>query len=165
MKSLIVSAFPGCGKTFFVNITNGKYGEYSVVDKDNGSLSTDIDYSNYANEIIDLIGKFDIIFITQYPEVLSHLNKNGYKCVIVAPNNTKYCSKKSKSLIKQQWFGRFTIRKNTNDWIDLLNNNYEEWTSLSHLQAMQPSEIILLNQNEYISDIIEDLIDFFNKID
>lgn len=118
-----------------------------------------------------MIGKVDFLLISQYPELLNILNKQGVSYIIVAPNNSSYLSYNIRKIIKQQWFGRFCLRESSIDWIKLLYNNYDEWTSLSHLQSMKPNRIILLDNCEYLSDILNDLeemrilygIDFFNN--
>lgn len=169
MKTLVVSAFPGCGKSFMTE--NNKKNQYIFYDKDNGYLSCDDDFKIYANEIISLIGKVDFLLISQYPEVLNTLYQKRVPYIIVAPNNSSYLSSNMRKIIKQQWFGRFYLRENNIDWIKLLRNNYDEWTSISHLQSMKPNRIILLDSCEYLNDILYDLekmkklygIDFFNN--
>lgn len=164
MTTLIVSAFPGCGKTYMINKFNGIYNNYSMVDKDNGFLSCYNDYNIYANEICNLIGNVDIVFISQYPEVLQILRSRGYKYIIVAPNNLSIMSMKTKTLNKQQWFGRFTLRHNSSKWLKLLEINYEKWTSWEYLRSMKPSRILLLNNEEYLTDIIDDIIALIDTI-
>ncbi len=155
LKTLIVSAFPGCGKSYMAqnSINHG----YSFCDKDNGYLDSEEQYRSYVNEIMNLIGKFDFILINQYPEVLNLLHSFSIPYIIVAPNNLSYLSSNTKNLIKQQWFGRFYLRKDSFEWINLLYKNYDRWTSLYHLKSMKPKKIILLNGNEYLSNIVHDL--------
>lgn len=40
-------------------------------------------------------------------------------------------------------------------WFDLLLSNYNKWTSVEHLQKYHPTKIFLLDENEYLADIIE----------
>lgn len=157
MKTLIVSAFPGCGKTYLSNMQLSVGGGSKFIDKDNGHIATAEDAEKYIQEIIALVGKYEIIFISQYPEVIKMLNLMGYKCVVVAPNNLPCISNKSRTLIKQQWFGRFLLRGNRSEWIEILKQNYEQWTDIEHLSSMNPEKIILLNENEYLTDILVDL--------
>ena len=58
---------------------------------------------------------------------------------------------------KQQWFGRFYLRKNSDNWLNLLHEKYDIWTSTSYLKSLKPSKIILLEGCEYLSNIINDL--------
>ena len=164
MRTLIVSAFPGCGKTYLVNKYNGVYNNYSLVDKDNGFLKSYDDYKAYTDEICDLIGNVNIIFVSQYPEVLQMLRSKGYKYIVVAPNNLPLMSTKTKLLNKQQWFGRFVLRHNSAEWLKILEDNYERWTMIEHLEAMHPSKIFLLNKDEYLTDIIDDIVNLISTM-
>ena len=44
--------------------------------------------------------------------------------------------------------------KNLEQWIEELKTNYDNWTSYDHLTEHNPSELILLKENEYLSDRI-----------
>lgn len=93
---------------------------------------------------------------------MQELNKRNIPFVVIAPDNSEWTSDKERQLIKQQWFGRFLLRdnghiKNFNEWLELLRNNYDEWTSIDHLNKYKPVSFFLLDQNQYISDIIRDL--------
>lgn len=155
LKTLVISAFPGSGKSFLVK--HNKNCKLLFSDKDNGFLNYEDEFKEYANEIMDIIGKVDFLLISQYPEVLKILHENGIPYIVVAPNNSPYLSSYMRNIIKQQWFGRFYLRKDSNDWMDLLYKNYDIWTSTSHLKSMKPSKIILLEGCEYLSNIINDL--------
>ena len=111
---------------------------------------------------MDNIGKYDFIFIAQYPKVLELLKTNNIAFVVVAPDNSKNLLNKERQLIKQQWFGRFLLRnnshiKNLEKWIKKLDDNYESWTSYEHLTMHNPSELVLLKEDEYLSDKIKEL--------
>lgn len=156
LKTLIVSAFPGCGKSYLAQ--NCKIDNYTFCDKDNGYLDNEEQFKTYVSEILELVGKFDFILISQYPQILKMLYSLHIPYIVIAPNNISYLSTNTKQLIKQQWFGRFYLRKNSSEWINLIYNNYDKWTSLHHLKSMRPKKIILLNYNEYLSDIMLDLV-------
>ena len=51
---------------------------------------------------------------------------------------------------------QFTYKSSTGieEWFDLLLSNYNKWTSIEHLQKHQPSKIFLLDETEYLTDII-----------
>lgn len=122
MKTIIVSAFPGCGKTFLSNKFNNRE---IFIDKDNGHLTTELQFGQYNQEIIELIGHTEYVLISQYPEILNIIYEKGYKYVIVAPNNSSLISNATRKAIKQQWFGRFILRGNNNIWISNLVQNYD----------------------------------------
>ena len=90
------------------------------------------------------------------------MNINNIPFIVVAPDNSKNLSIKERQLIKQQWFGRFLLRnnshiKNLEKWLKELNDNYELWTSYDHLTMYKPFELVLLKEDEYLSDKIEEL--------
>lgn len=158
MNTMIISAFPGCGKTYIYE--NQIRYDYKVMDSDSSKFEKHDGWElEYVNHILDNMGKYDFIFIAQYPKVLELLNKKNILFVVVAPDNSDNLSIKEKQLIKQQWFGRFLLRnnshiKNLEQWIEELKTNYDNWTSYDHLTEHNPSELILLKENEYLSDRI-----------
>lgn len=159
MNTLIVSAFPECGKTY-VYKNQDSFG-YKVMDSDSSTFTKHENWEEeYVKHIKSNLGKFDFIFIAQYPKVLELLHKDSIPFVVVAPDNRKELSEEERMLIKQQWFGRFVLRDNShikdlNRWIELLKNNYDLWTSVESLSKNHPDELILLKENEYLSNRIE----------
>lgn len=114
----------------------------------------------YVDFIEKLIGKRDFILICQYPEVLQELERRNIAFAIVAPENSK--NEREKQLIKQQWFGRFILRDNNhiedmNGWLKLLMENFDSWTNIDRLKSFHPDKIILLKEDQYLSDIIHEL--------
>lgn len=161
MKTMIISAFPGCGKTYIYE-NQSKY-NYKIMDSDSSKFEKHDGWEfEYVEHIINNIGKYDFIFVAQYPNVLKLLSINNIPFIVVAPDNSKNLSIKERQLIKQQWFGRFLLRnnshiKNLEKWLKELNDNYELWTSYDHLTMYKPSELVLLKEDEYLSDKIEEL--------
>lgn len=161
MKSAIVSCFPGCGKTHLhLNNTSS----FKILDLESTPFSTQNGWpENYINTIISKCGNYDIILISQHEEVLQLLQEKKYTFFVVSPNNSDYLSPKKRALIKQQWFGRFFLRDNKHiinsigfdEWLKIITENYEEWTSIEHLAKYSPSKIYLLDDGEYISDIVQ----------
>ena len=159
MKTMIISAFPGCGKTYIYE-NQEKY-NYKVLDSDSSKFEKNTHWETlYVDHICDNIGKYDFIFIAQYPKVLELLHLRNVPFIIVAPDNSSLLSNKERQLIKQQWFGRFLLRNNSHikdltEWIEQLKSNYDDWTSYEHLTMYNPSECILLKEDEYLSDKID----------
>ncbi len=74
MKTMIISTFPGCGKTYIYE-NQDKY-DYKVMDSDSSKFEKYNGWEDeYVEHIISNIGKYDFIFIAQYPKVLELLNK------------------------------------------------------------------------------------------
>lgn len=160
METIIVSCFPGCGKTFLYknNIFSLK-----ILDLDSSEYTEQDNWpQNYFEEIISQSNKFEMILISQHEEILKLLHQNDINFFVVAPNNYEFLSPRKRTLIKQQWFGRFLLRDNShiintiglNKWFHILLVNYDKWTSLEHLTKYKPQKIYLLDNNEYLMDII-----------
>ncbi len=161
-KTLIISAFPGCGKTYLFNHQN-EFG-YTILDSDSSKFSKTSNWEKeYVDHITSNIGCVDFIFISQHEAVLEELNGRGIPFVTVGPHNdTTLISTKEATLIKQQWVGRFVLRdnshiKNWDEWITKLSRNYDEWTTYEHMTQYHPVAYFPLQVHQYLSDIIEDL--------
>lgn len=169
-RTLIVSAFPACGKTYLYNNQknlvfnfNGEKICYSFLDSDSSKfIKYDGWEKEYADHIEKNIGSVDFIFVSQHDLILQELKDRQIPFITVAPDNTSQISAKEKRLIKQQWFGRFVLRDNShisdiNAWLKNLSENYDNWTSEEQLTKYDPVSFFVLNANQYLSDIIEDL--------
>lgn len=167
MKTILISSFPGCGKTYLYN-NQGQLG-YSILDIDSGSFKRDGGWvSRYVDDIEKMIGKVDFILISQHDEVLSELNKRHIRFFTVAPNSSDNITPRCKELIKQQWFGRFILRDNSHiddfkSWMEKINCNYETWTNKDYLLSFNPLCHFALNEDQYLEDIIKDIIAFTNN--
>lgn len=170
MKTLIISAFPGCGKTWMYKhqdaLTFGPPGEsreYSFIDSDSSKFNRCESWEkSYADYIESNIGKVDFIFISQHDAIRQELEARGIPYVTVAPDNCEWTSKHERQLIKQQWFGRFLLRdnshiRNINDWMVSMKEHYDEWTSSDHLMLYGAVTFFTLRENQYLQDIITDL--------
>ncbi len=170
MKTMLISAFPACGKTYLYENQNvlkfryfGENEKFTFDDSDSSHYKKREGWEkDYVDAIEQKIGTVDFLFISQHENVLQELKTRNIPFVVVAPDNSEWISDKEKKLIKQQWFGRFILRdnshiKNFNEWLNLLKNNYDKWTTIEHLTKYDPVSFFLLKENEYISDIIEDL--------
>lgn len=166
MKSIIISTFPGCGKTFFFK-NQIEFG-CSVMDLDSYVFKRYKNWENiYVEHILNSIGKVDFILITQQFNILDMLHFNNQQFVTVAPRNEKCMDSKERQLIKQQWFGRFYLRDNSHIenldlWLKKLNRNYNTWTNADIIKTHYPFCHFMLNENEYLTDIIEKIYECFN---
>ena len=170
-KTLIISAFPACGKTFLYKnqeqllfkSQDGLQIHYSFLDSDSSKFKKyDGWEKEYVNHIEENIGKVDFIFISQHDVVLQEIANRGLPFVTVGPENLPWTTNENKMLTKQQWFGRFVLRDNTHianfmDWIKKLSENYDNWTSIQQQTKYGPIEFFSLGANQYLSNIIEEL--------
>lgn len=168
-KTLIVSVFTGCGKTYFTEHQNA-YG-YAACDSDSSYYEK---YNGWEVEYVSDIlkraksGKYDFVFVCQTEIVLNEMDKRGIPYVIVEPDNiiwNEFETKdriKERKLIKQQWMGRLVLRNNDHvkdfeKWFSHIKEIYDERTSLNFINKHKQLSFFTLNQNQYLSDIIDDL--------
>jgi hypothetical protein len=170
MNTMVISAFPACGKTYlaknqeallFNDLGNRK--KFTFEDIDSSRYARTPGWETiYADDIEKAIGTVDFIFIARYDEILNELNNRSIPFVVVAPDNSEYITEKERQIIKQQWFGRFLLRDNSHigdfsGWMRQMIANYDEWTSEENLCRHKPVTFMLLKSDQYISDIIETL--------
>ena len=91
-KTLIISAFPACGKTFLYKnqeqllfkSQDGLQIHYSFLDSDSSKFKKyDGWEKEYVNHIEENIGKVDFIFISQHDVVLQEIANRGLPFVTV----------------------------------------------------------------------------------
>lgn len=170
MNTMIVSAFPGCGKTYLyerqdiLNFTYlGERKRFTFCDSDSSKYKKECGWEKkYADDIEKKLGTVDFLFISQHEEILQELNSRNIPFVIVSPDNAYWTSDLKRQLVKQQWFGRFLLRDNSHikdfsSWLSTLKDNYDNWTSIKHITKYNPTSFFLLEETQYISDIIADL--------
>lgn len=152
----IISAFPCMGKTYVYNnkkqifgtnnikILDSDSSKFSWITDDNKQKIRNPDFpSNYIKHIKDNIGKVDYIFVSSHKEVRDQLLLNNIDFYLIIPN---------KSLLVDIMI-RSMDRNDSKDFTDNLINNWDNWLDEIHKDKRIKNKIIL-NKNEYISDII-----------
>jgi hypothetical protein len=123
MKTKIICAFPGCGKSFY-----HKNHSETTLDSDSSMFSWVIHPDgikernpefphNYIEHIKNAIGKYDVIFISTHKEVRDALVKNCIFHYIVYP---RFCDKE---MFKQ----RYIERHSDDILIQKILENWTEW--------------------------------------
>lgn len=144
-KTIIISAFPACGKT---HMFESGYENSVILDSDSSKYSWLDDgvtrnpnfIDDYINHIKSNIGKVDYILVSSHIDVRNALEKNNLCWAYVVP---------SKGMLNE-WVGRCYRRGNKAVFIDLLINNWDDWVNL-HSGPM-PNASATLKPNEYLSD-------------
>ena len=135
--TVLISAFPGTGKTHFFNNT-----DLDVLDSDSSTFDKKDFPANYIKHIKENIGKVDIILISSHEDVRYELeqSKLGYNLV--------YPDKK----LKDEYIQRYKERGNEDTFVKLLEDNWDEWQKWMELE--EGCRHIVLKSGEYLTDRI-----------
>lgn len=160
-KTIVVSAFPCCGKTYaFEHFQN----KYSILDSDSSDFSwsykdgEDKNHytertrnpefpSNYIKHIEENIGKVDIIFVSSHLEVREAMEERGIRYCTVYPNPD----------MLNEWVGRMYRRGNDDDFIKFQIDHWDEFVKNIDYE---PHGFIIwrLGSNQYLD--VETLYNF-----
>lgn len=144
-KTIVVSAFPACGKSYF----SSKNSSLKVSDSDSSNFHRNgrLDVDWYVNgHIKSMIGKCDYIFVSSHLDVRHKMEKEGIKFVTVYPSLDS----------KDAFLKRMRERGNDEKFLKLLNTNWENWVG-SIENEPHGEKIVYLNKNECLSDVLEKL--------
>lgn len=128
MTTFVISAFPGCGKSYCYKNLNGK--GLSILDSDSSEFSwvKDSDGNNtkernpnfpqnYMDHIKKNIGKVDIIFASSHEVVRKALKQNNISTIIVYPAKE----------MKDIFIERYKNRGNDEGFIDFISSNWDNF--------------------------------------
>lgn len=126
----IVSAFPGCGKSYIFTNYNDKYYngiKYKFLDSDSSNFSwIETEHGkernpnfpdNYIEHIKNNIGKVDVIFVSSHKEVREALLDAKIPFYMVYPDIT----------LKPNFLELYKNRGNTDKFIDFVSSNWENF--------------------------------------
>lgn len=145
-KALVISAFPGCGKTHFYkkfgrafNILDSDSSEFSWV-KDSEGHNTKVRNpefpQNYITHIKDNLNTAEVIFVSSHKEVREALVKAKIHFVLVYPDIS----------LKDEWIKRFVRRGSNGDFIGFIYSKWDEF-----IEDLEHEEISLVNNTyEYV---------------
>lgn len=123
IRTKIISAFPGCGKSHFFN--NNKQ---ICLDSDSSNFSWILSSSgvkernpafprNYIEHIKENIGKYEYIFISSHEEVRNALLNECLFFYLVYPSYE----------MKDSFIKRYIERGSSKEFISLLAKNWHDW--------------------------------------
>jgi hypothetical protein len=136
--TLVVSAFPGCGKSHLFR----NKGERKILDSDSSTFDKANFPQNYIEHIKSNLGNVDLILVSSHKEVREALVDNGIEFTLVYPDNN----------IKEEYIKRYVDRGNNDKFVELLTNNWNNW--INELDNQTGCEKIKLNTGEFLSDVI-----------
>lgn len=170
-RTMVISAFTACGKTYlYENQDTLQFFYYGVkkhmtfCDSDSSKYEKKEGWEKgYVDQIEKDLGAVDFILVPQHTVVLEELKARKIPFVMVFPDNI-HGSERDKQLVKNQWFGRILLRDNSfinedfNKWFNHINEKYDNWINRSTINKYNPESFFLLRENQYLSDIINELI-------
>ena len=139
-KALLVSAFPGCGKTWLYT-NSGK----TVLDSDSSTFDKSDFPQNYIEHIKQNIDKADIILISTHADVREELVREHLPFTLVYP--CREC--------KNEYIERYKKRGSDQDFVALLDKMWDTW--IDELEAQKDCEHIVLWHNAFLSDAINNI--------
>jgi len=146
MKTTVISAFPGTGKTHFYN--NEKF---TVLDSDsskfswlNGERNPDFP-QNYIQHIKGRLGRVQIILVSSHKEVREELSKAGIKFWLLYPELS----------LKSEYIDRYKKRGDTLEFIDMMSNNWDKF--IQDMQSQTGCIHLPMSKGRYISDYLWEL--------
>jgi len=135
-KTLLISAFPGCGKSYLFK----NNGNLNVLDSDSSTFDKKNFPENYIKHIKDNIGKVDIICISSHKEVRDALVENKLDFILAYPDKS----------IKDEYLNRYKDRGSDDNFIKLLENNWDNW--VNELDEQKYCTKVKLSTGEFLSD-------------
>lgn len=148
MKTQIIAAFPGTGKSYFVanlgttsTAIDLDTNDYTQGYDKNGKVINNEFPDNYLHAIKQAIGQATYLFVGCQPEVLDMLRKEDMNIVLVYPERQ----------LKDEYMNRFNERGSSHEFSNLIFNRWDQF--INYLEA-QNSQRLILKSGEYISDVI-----------
>lgn len=150
-KTVIISAYPCCGKSYAfehqdeLTMLDSDSSEFSWLKDSTGKNTTQRNPEfpkNYIKHIKDNIGKVDIIFVSSHLVVREALTKAGITFNTVYPKNDA----------RNEWISRMEKRGNNDSFIKFQEDNWDKFTN-SIFDEPHGAQLILLDKNSFIDPI------------
>jgi hypothetical protein len=137
-STIVISAFPGCGKSHLFRNKGDKH----ILDSDSSKFDKSQFPQNYIDHIKSNIGQADMILVSSHKEVRDAMVDNGIEFTLVYPNRE----------IKDEYIQRYIDRGNNESFVNLLQNNWDNW--MNELDDQSGCEKIKLSSGQYLSDVV-----------
>lgn len=126
MRTRIISAFPGCGKSHFFRenketTLDSDSSLFSWTYHEDGSKERNPEFpNNYIQHIKENIGKYEFILVSSHKEVRDALLDNCLFFYLVYPE--RFCDKS-----KDVYIQRYKERGSPESFIGLVEENWDDW--------------------------------------
>lgn len=145
MSSIIISAFPGIGKSKLYEENKINYS-----DSDSSKFNKKNFPSNYIEHIKNIRKKKQLIFISSHIDVRNALVKEGIKFIYVIPTIDR----------KAEFLNNYKERGNTQEFINNVDTNWERWLMISAYNNSYP---VYACKYGYLKDNLERIIKEYCK--
>lgn len=139
--NIIISAFPGMGKSFATDSL--KKSGYKVSDSDSSNFSKDKFPQNYIDHIKKIKNKKDIVFISSHKEVRDSLKDNNIEYIIIYPYQSD----------KEDMMERYKGRGNDEKFIKFMDENYNNF--IKEIEKEDFPVKIKIHSNKYLKDLLD----------
>lgn len=137
-QAVVISAFPGCGKTFAYTLLNKKF---KILDSDDILLDKKGFPNTYISSVINNISQYDIIFVSAHASVRKALNENGIYYTLYYPHKRR----------KEEFIQNYKDRYSDSKMIVYLTKNYDRLVDeIDYVEEENYSKIILENNDDFI---------------
>lgn len=154
MDAIVVSAFPGCGKTW--SFRHQMEMNMSIQDLDSSvyDKSDPEWYKKYADDIERDLPNYDFILISQHDEIRKELQERNIDFVTVAPQRSNIC--------KEIYIGRWVLReaphiKDFDKWLKNMLEHYDEWVGFKNQTKYGAKISIRINYNQHLDEVLDRL--------
>lgn len=151
MRNLVISAFPGGGKSWVAQ----NPGDLIVADSDSSGFSWASQAkkirhpewpNNYVRHILKQQAVSDIVFVSTHKEVRDAMVAADIPFILVYPDLS----------MKQEYIQRYIDRGNAPAFVALLEQNYETW--IAELEAQEGCTHVVLKPGQYLADILPSVL-------
>ena len=142
--TIIISGFPGVGKSFL-----GKNND-DFIDLDSSRYAGEDRWRRYKERIEDALGIYKYIFVSSHQETRDILNELGLKYYVVYPDKN----------LKEEYLKRYKERGSKEDFIDLMNNNFESFIDSIENNSPNGVKVKLTKSDDFLKTVIYKLKEY-----
>jgi len=137
----VISAFPGTGKSHFVNYDSSYMPQGFASDSDSSKFDKKDFPNNYIDHIKEKISEgYAFIFVSSHKDVRDALVKNNIDFTLVYPERN----------LKDEYIERYKKRGSSEQFIQLISDNWDNW--LTELEQQDNCKHIQLESEKYLSN-------------
>jgi hypothetical protein len=144
LKTVIISGFPGIGKSYF----HQNNPDLIVLDSDSSNfswLSEGVRHpdfpNNYMEHIKSNIGKVTVILVSSHKVVRDALRENGIEYTLMYPDKS----------LKDEYIERYKNRGSNDTFIKMINENWGNF--IDDIESDTFPVKVKLEKNQYLKDV------------